>query len=73
MIYAILHKLFGWDFIHWQNSADRGVARVRVDGMGRVWYWRYRSTLLADYITDPKQVRWMTCSPVKYFPESKHS
>jgi hypothetical protein len=73
MIYALLHKLFGWDYIQWRNSADAGVARVRVDGMGRVWYWRYRSIKLVDYIKKPEQVLWLTCSPVKYFPDEKHS
>lgn len=67
MIYSILHLLFGWDYIQWRNTADRGVARVRVDGMGRVWYWRYRSTKVADFISKPEQVLWLTCSPDKYF------
>ena len=67
MIYNILHLLFGWDYIHWKNSADSGVARVRVDGIGRVWYWRYRSIKRADLIERPEQVLWLTCSPDKYF------
>lgn len=67
MIYNILHLLFGWDYIQWRNSADRGVARVRVDGMGRVWYWRYRSTKYADFIDRPEQVLWLTCPAGKYF------
>lgn len=67
MIYSILHRLFGWDYIQWRNGVDEGVARVRVDGMGRVWYWRYRSTKVADFISKPEQVLWLTCSPDKYF------
>ena len=71
MIHNILHRLFGWDFIRWSNSADQGIARVRVDGMGRVWYWRYRTTKLADVIREPDDVLWLTCSPWKYFDASK--
>ena len=70
MMYPVLHRLFGWDYIQWHNFADRGIARVRVDGMGRVWYWRYRSIKLADIIRKPDEVLWLTCSPVKYFPNA---
>ena len=65
-MYQLLHWLFGWDYIQWRNSADRGIARVRLDGAGRVWYWRYRNLALADEIRDAKQVLWLTCSPDKY-------
>lgn len=68
MIYTFLHRLFGWDYIQWRNSVDQGIARVRVDGAGRVWYWRYRITRLADRIEHPGQVLWLTCHPKKYFP-----
>jgi hypothetical protein len=71
MIYNILHLLFGWDYIHWSHAADRGIARVRVDGLGRVWYWRYRSIKLADLIAKPEQVLWLTCAPNKYFADVK--
>lgn len=67
MIYTILHLLFGWDYIQWRNSVDQGIARVRTDGFGRVWYWRYASTRVADVIATPEQVLWLTCSPDKYF------
>jgi len=69
MIYRILHRLFGWDYIQWTNTADSGIARVRVDGMGRVWYWRYRVTHVADFITQPELVLWLTCKPSKYFSD----
>ena len=71
MIYSILHLLFDWDYIQWRNSVDQGIARVRVDGMGRVWYWRYRSTGVADVIARPEQVLWLTCKPNKYFAAIK--
>lgn len=73
MIYRILHLLFGWDYIQWRNTADRGIARVRVDGLGHVWYWRYRSTNLADLISDPEEVLWLTCKPNKYFDAIKQA
>jgi hypothetical protein len=67
-MWRILHHLFGWDYVAWQNSADRGIARVNVDGMGRVYYWRYKSLRLADLITEPERVIWLTCGPEKYMP-----
>ena len=70
MIYKLLNKLFGWDYIQWSNSAASGVARVHVDGMRRVWYWRYKGTKVVDIIEDPAKVIWLTCSPNKYFPPS---
>lgn len=68
MIWKLLHKLFGWDYIVWKNSAHSGIARVYVDRMNRVFYWRYRSTKVLDVIKRPEQVIWLTCSPIKYFP-----
>lgn len=70
MIYKLLNKLFGWDYIQWSNSAASGVARVHVDGIKRVWYWRYKGSKVADLIHKPEQVIWLTCSPNKYFPPS---
>jgi len=70
MIYKLLNKLFGWDYIQWENSADARIARVHVDGMGRVWYWQYKSIKAVEIIVDPAKVLWLTCSPDKYFPPS---
>ena len=66
MIYKLLHWLFGWDYIHWENSADSGIARVRVDHNRSVYYWRYGNTKIADSITDAKKFLWLTCEPEKY-------
>ena len=70
MIYKLLNKLFGWDYVQWKNFADQGIARVHVDGMRRVFYWRYKVTKVVDIIEDPAKVIWLTCSPDKYFPPS---
>ena len=68
VMYKLLNKLFGWDYIIWSNFADSGVARVRVDREGVVWYWRYRSTKVADVIKYPNALLWLTCPSTKYFP-----
>lgn len=68
MLYKLLNRIFGWDYIAWGNCADQGIARVHVDYTGRVFYWRYKSIKVADDI-NPARVRWLTCSPRKYFPE----
>ncbi len=67
MIYKVLNFLFGFDYIIWKNSCDSGISRVRKDYSGNVWYWRYRTTHIADIICEPKQVMWLTCKPSKYF------
>lgn len=69
MKYKLCHKLFGWDYIQWRNSADQGIARVHKDYTGKVWYWRYKNTKVADRIINPDSVLWLTCSPDKYFKE----
>lgn len=66
-MWQLMHRLFGWDYIAWRNSVDQGVARVQKDGLGRVWYWRYRSTSVADFVVKPEHVLWLTCRPEKYF------
>ncbi len=71
MIYRILHDLFGWDYIHWKNSADQGVSRVRKLPDGSVGYWRYLGFKIFDVIEQSSQVLWLTCHPSKYFPEDK--
>lgn len=77
MIYKLLNKLFGWDYVQPYYSFNCGVARVQVDGMNRVWYLRvYESDgfgtkkKVAEWIEKPEHVIWLTCSPNKYFPPS---
>jgi hypothetical protein len=68
MLYKILNKLFGWDYILWSNTADSGIARILVDGYGRLFYWRYKSIKAADLVdtNNPKRYVWLTCHPSKY-------
>jgi hypothetical protein len=66
-MYKLKNKLFGWDYIQWNNSADNGIARVILLKDGKIGYWRYRTTCVFDEIKSPEQVRWLTCHPIKYF------
>ena len=73
MMYKILNKLFGWNYVSWKNSCDSGIARVYVDGAGQVYYWRYKCTKVLDTIREPGQVKWLTCRPSIYFENFKLS
>lgn len=77
MIYKLLNKLFGWDYIQTYYSINCRVARVQVDGLHRPWYLQvYESDgfgtkkKVAEWIEKPEHVIWLTCSPDKYFPPS---
>ncbi|MCA2570671.1 MAG: hypothetical protein IM527_04670 [Microcystis sp. M42BS1] len=67
MMYRVLHKLFGWDYIQFRDGSHCGISRVHVDGLGRPYYWYDKSIKLADFIRDPKKFVWLTCTPYKYF------
>ena len=71
-MWKLMHRMFGWDYVQWRNSADQGIARVYTDGMGRAYYWRYKNIAIADLIQESAQVVWLTCAPAKYMqPEGK--
>ena len=65
-MWKVFNYLFGWDYIQWRNSAARGISRVHVGGNDEVFYWRYKSTELADEIKTASQVIWLTCPPNKF-------
>lgn len=67
MIYKLMNRLFGYDYIVWKNTADRGIARVIKLPDNRVVYWRYINTKVMDEIKSPNDVFWLTCEPSKYF------
>ena len=75
-MYKLLNKLFGWDYIYWQNSASQGIARVHTSLDGTVFYWRYKSIKLADILYNPNtnylelypaKIIWLTCKQEKYY------
>jgi len=65
-MWRLLHFLFGWDYIHWHNSADQGIARVHVAADGTVFYWRYHGCCVLDKIEHTDDVVWLTCQPEAY-------
>jgi len=65
-MWKILNFLFGWDYIAWKNTADSGIARIRRDQNGNLFYWRYKATKVADPITKARDFLWLTCPPEKY-------
>ena len=68
--WEINKRRHGWDYIQWSNSCDSGIARVYKDRAGVVYYWRYRSSKVADRILKPEQVLWLTCEPKEFFQEN---
>ena len=71
MKYQLFHKVFGWDYIVWKNTADQGIARVQTLPSGEVYYWRYKLTKVVDIVKNSDQVLWLTCSPAKYFSSER--
>ncbi len=72
MIWRLMHKLLGYDYVQWSNCVDQGVARVFVDGDGVARYWRYRSTKVMDMADGSNSaVVWLTCKRSKYISEVK--
>jgi|TARA_R110000851_G_scaffold72207_1_gene160168 hypothetical protein len=69
-MYKILNYLFGFDYIHWKNTIDSGVARIHIDCNGNVFYWKYKNIKFADHIKDASKFLWLTCSPDKYLKNS---
>ena len=65
-MYKLLHLIFGWDYIHWEHSVDRGVSRVFLTADGTPVYWRYKSISVLDRIRTAADVTWLTCVPEKY-------
>lgn len=64
MMWRILNKIFGWDYIAWENTCDSGVARIQRDANGKVYFWQYKSTKCVGRME--QIVLWLTCKPNKY-------
>jgi hypothetical protein len=65
-MYKIKHLLFGWDYIHWENWMDSGIAKVHKMPDGKIVYWRYSITGSLSIIKNADDVTWLTCHPAKY-------
>lgn len=66
-MYKLLHKLFGWDYIQWDNSVDSGISRIHIDGDGIPYYWRYKVNSVADRLNVPfVRIIWLTCPRSRY-------
>ena len=67
-MYKIFNKLFGWDYVYWENTASHGIARIRFDAEGiPFYYW----SLYSRVDIKPESVKWMTCKREKYFPKEE--
>ena len=66
-MWKIFHKLFGWDYVHWQNSCDSGISRILVDKNGLVYIKQYSFHWLELFNPcDSSKMIWLTCKPDKY-------
>jgi len=73
-MWSIFNKLFGWDYIVWENSCDGAVERIRIDGEGRAYFWqygKYACNLEGPYRGTTRIACWLTCAPEKYTTISK--
>lgn len=72
-MWRILNFLFGYDYIAWGNSCDNGIARVRVNEDGIVYYFRHKFTGVINKIDRPCNVFWLTCKSDKYFKQKERN
>lgn len=64
-MYKLFNWLFGWDYIHWQNYCDASISRVRIDGNGNSYFFRYGKYI--TYLDKPSErITWLTCNQYKY-------
>jgi len=71
-MWRIFNKLFGWDYIVWQNTCDGGIERIRLAGDGSGYFWKYGKYV--RQLANPQDVTitcWLTCPPEKYLNQSK--
>ena len=67
IMYRLLNKLFGWDYVYEAAYHSRGIYRVFVFPDGTVGYWAYQTmTHRLVIIRKPDDVTWLTCKPSKY-------
>jgi hypothetical protein len=70
-MWYLLNKVFGWDYVHWKNFADQGIAKIHLDGEGNPYYFRYKMTKVIDGLLDEPYIKiiWLTCKPDKYLKQ----
>ena len=63
-MYKILNKLFGWDYIYWEDTCCSGISKVIVLPDKSV-HFKYYGYIVS--VTDTEFiVKWLTCTPDKY-------
>lgn len=74
-MYRIFKLILRRDYIHWHNVAGSGIARIRKDAEGNVYYYRYKITKVIDTLpaTDGQRIIWLTCLPSKYLEKNDGS
>ncbi len=69
-MYKILNKLFGWDYIYWEDrfnsgiSFDSGISKLIVLPDKSV-HFKHRGYIVSVIDTE-FIVKWLTCTPDKY-------
>lgn len=43
-MWRLWHRLFGWHYVYWWNSADQGVRRVHIAANGELYFYQYYRT-----------------------------
>lgn len=65
-MWRLLNKLFGWDYIYWEDTCARGVARVYKTSGNEPYYYKYKSITLIRKVDNGEVKIWLTCEPSKY-------
>jgi len=67
-MWRLWNKLFGWDYVAWNNCVANGIAKIFLDGDGNVCFYRYKSTNVIDKVHDyhMTNVIFLTCPRSKY-------
>lgn len=66
-MWRLWNKLFGWDYIAWQNTCDGRIAKVRRGD--DIYFIQYESTGVVISLTNPPdhyKITWLTCLKSKY-------
>ncbi len=71
-MHLLFNYLFGWDYVYWKNSADRGISRVRITADGTPYYYRYGTADIIDLADGTvSEILWLTCLRSKYYKDTQ--